>query len=45
MGAEGAVGVLYRKEISENDESYRKKRSRNSKKNLPTRMSRGKGFY
>lgn len=24
MGAEGAVGVLYRKEISENDENYRK---------------------
>jgi len=24
MGAEGAVGVLYRKEISENDEQYRK---------------------
>ena len=24
MGAEGAVGVLYRKEIAENDESYRK---------------------
>lgn len=24
MGAEGAVGVLYRKEISENDESFRK---------------------
>ena len=24
MGAEGAVGVLYRKEISENDETYRK---------------------
>ena len=24
MGAEGAVGVLYRNEISENDEAYRK---------------------
>jgi propionyl-CoA carboxylase beta chain len=24
MGAEGAIGVLYRKEISENDEQYRK---------------------
>jgi acetyl-CoA carboxylase carboxyltransferase component len=24
MGAEGAVGLLYRKEISENDEEYRK---------------------
>ncbi len=26
MGAEGAVGLLYRKEISENDESYRREK-------------------
>lgn len=26
MGAEGAVGVLYRKEISENSEDYRKEK-------------------
>jgi len=27
MGAEGAVGVLYRQEISENDESYRREKT------------------